>query len=204
MSRCCLLDSIFVGWKLNVSYIILQHMLSTLVIASWSLPFGSIITSILKHFRVSISEPSHNKPKELRDKAIASLGFALSMSMIGTSWANLYRLLPPIIVCLTMCFSLTSFLTWVLLYDHKLYPFIWCSIVIFNRSSGFDAAAVDWSTFYIHTTKWTSVLVRDISGLFPFWAVASICTEASYSKWPATNLLYSQDSSTILIFISAS
>ena len=70
-----LLDSILEGRVLNVGYIIVQHMLSALGIASWYLPFGSIITRILKHFRVPITKPTFLSPKELEDEAIANLGF---------------------------------------------------------------------------------------------------------------------------------
>ena len=70
-----LLDSILQGGVLNVGYIIIHHMLSTLCIAKQSLPHGSIITYILKHFRVPIIEPTFFNPKELIDEAIANLGF---------------------------------------------------------------------------------------------------------------------------------
>lgn len=46
------LESILMGKKLNVGYIILYHMLSTPGIATWSLLFGSII-ACLSIFRFS-------------------------------------------------------------------------------------------------------------------------------------------------------
>lgn len=52
-----ILDSILEGRVLNVGNIIVQHMLSTLCIGKRSLPFGSIITQILKHFLGHITEP---------------------------------------------------------------------------------------------------------------------------------------------------
>lgn len=58
-----LLDSILVGRKISMGYVILQPMLNT------------PNTRILKHFRVLISEPSHDVPRELGDEVIASLGF---------------------------------------------------------------------------------------------------------------------------------
>ena len=70
-----LLDSILKGRVLNVSYIILHHILSTPCIAKRSLPHGSIFTHILKQFWVPIIEPTFLNPKELGDKAIANLGF---------------------------------------------------------------------------------------------------------------------------------
>lgn len=60
---------------LNVGYIIVQHMVSAPGIMSWYLPFGSIITRILKHFQVPITEPTFLSLKELKDEAIANLGF---------------------------------------------------------------------------------------------------------------------------------
>lgn len=50
-------------------------MLSTPNISFRSLSFSSIITCILNHFRVPISEPSHDEPRELGDEDIASLSF---------------------------------------------------------------------------------------------------------------------------------
>ena len=60
---------------LNIGYIILHHMLSTQCIAKISLPYASIITRILKYFRVPIIEPAFLNSRELRDEAIANLRF---------------------------------------------------------------------------------------------------------------------------------
>lgn len=78
-----LLDSILVGRKLNVGYIILQHMRSTLGITTRSLPFGSIISRILTHFRVPIAEPAHDEPKELGPDVLGSLGFERDLNYVG-------------------------------------------------------------------------------------------------------------------------
>lgn len=79
-----LLDSILVGRKLNVGYIILQHMRSMPGITTRSLPFGSIISRILTHFRVPIAEPSHDEPKELGPDVLGSLGFERDVN--GDRW----------------------------------------------------------------------------------------------------------------------
>ena len=68
-----LLDSILQGRVLNVGYTILHHMLNSVGIAKRSLPFGNIITRILKHFRVPIIKATFFSSKELRDEAIANL-----------------------------------------------------------------------------------------------------------------------------------
>lgn len=70
-----LLDSILEGMVLNLGNIIFQSMFSILGISKRSLPFGSIITRILKHFRVLITEPTFLNTKELEDEAIANLVF---------------------------------------------------------------------------------------------------------------------------------
>lgn len=70
-----LLDSILEGMVLNLGNIIFQSMFSILGISKRSLPFGSIINRILKHFRVLITEPTFLNTKELEDEAIANLVF---------------------------------------------------------------------------------------------------------------------------------
>lgn len=70
-----ILASILEERVLNVGYIILQHMLSTQKIPKRSLPFSTIITHILKHFRVPLIKPNPLGTKELGDKVIANLEF---------------------------------------------------------------------------------------------------------------------------------
>ena len=63
-----LLDSLLCGRHgrhVSLSYTIICHMLSTLRVSNRSLPFGSIITRILKHFRVPIVEPVYLETKKL-------------------------------------------------------------------------------------------------------------------------------------------
>lgn len=71
----CLLDSILVGRKVDVGYILVQHMLDTPDNKSRSLPYGSIITRVLKYFKVPITEPPLDECKELGEEIITSLGF---------------------------------------------------------------------------------------------------------------------------------
>lgn len=69
-----LLDSILESKKLNVGYIIIQHMLDAQNIGNRSLLFS---TCILQYFWVPIAKPSFVKPKEFGNEAIISLGFDL-------------------------------------------------------------------------------------------------------------------------------
>lgn len=70
-----LLDSILVDRKVDVGYILVQHMLDTPDNKSRSLPYGSIITRVLKYFKVPITEPPLDECKELGEEIITSLGF---------------------------------------------------------------------------------------------------------------------------------
>lgn len=72
----------------NIGYIILQRMLSTPGITNKSFSFGRIITRILKHFLVPITAPTFDDTKELRDDAIANLGFV----WVDDTWVKNQRL----------------------------------------------------------------------------------------------------------------
>lgn len=72
----------------NIGYIILQHMLSTPGITNKSFSFGRIITRILKHFLVPITAPTFDDTKELREDAIANLGFV----WVDDTWVKNQRL----------------------------------------------------------------------------------------------------------------
>ena len=70
-----LLDSILKGRGVNVGFVIFQLMLSTTKVWNITLLFDSIITRTLEHFQVPVVNPTFQKPRELRDNDIASLGF---------------------------------------------------------------------------------------------------------------------------------
>ena len=70
-----LLDSIIRRWHVSLSYTILCHMMSTPRVSNWSLPYGSIITKILKYFRVPISEPVYLETRKLGREIISAIGF---------------------------------------------------------------------------------------------------------------------------------
>lgn len=63
------------GRKLDVGYIIIQHMLIALDSKSCSLPYSSNITCLLKHFNVHITETPLDESKELEQENITNLGF---------------------------------------------------------------------------------------------------------------------------------
>lgn len=71
----CLLDSIITGRMLDAGYIIIQHMLHVADSKSRSLLYSSIITCMLKHFNVPITEPPLGDTTELGEEIITGLGF---------------------------------------------------------------------------------------------------------------------------------
>ena len=70
-----LLDSLIHRRHVSLSYIILCHMLSTPKVSNRSLPYGSIITRILKHFRVPIAEPVYLETRKLGREIISAIKF---------------------------------------------------------------------------------------------------------------------------------
>ena len=70
-----LLDSLIHRQHVSLSYTILCHMLSTPIFSNWSLPYGSIITRILKFFRVLIIEPVYLETRKLGREIISAIGF---------------------------------------------------------------------------------------------------------------------------------
>ena len=70
-----LLDSLIRKRYVSLSYTILCHMLSTPRVSSQSLPYGSIITRILKYFRVPITEPVYLETRKLGREIIFAIEF---------------------------------------------------------------------------------------------------------------------------------
>ena len=58
-----LLDSLIRRWHVSLSYTILRHVLSTPTVTNQSLPYNSIITRILRHFNVPLTEPVMSRPE---------------------------------------------------------------------------------------------------------------------------------------------
>ncbi|KAH9792871.1 hypothetical protein KPL71_004323 [Citrus sinensis] len=70
-----LLDSLIRRQHVSLSYTILCHMLSTPKVTNQSLPYGSIITRILKFFRVPINKPVYLETRKLGREIISTIGF---------------------------------------------------------------------------------------------------------------------------------
>lgn len=143
----CLLDSILLGRKLDIGYIILQHMFSSPNIESHFLPYGIIVTCILKHFNVFIIEPPLCKSKELSKEIIMSLVFEwnvnndvwvnnrnLKNKPTEIRWSTMWLLLINFQISLLIC---KEYLILVLLFFSFLVPLLllhhprlrnWCSI----------------------------------------------------------------------------
>ena len=69
-----LLDSLIRRRHVSLAYTILCHMLSTPRVSNRSLPYGSIITRILKYFRVPITELVYLETRKLGQEIISAIG----------------------------------------------------------------------------------------------------------------------------------
>lgn len=58
-----LLDSLIRGRQVHLSFTLLRHMLSTAAVSNRSLTYGSIISKILRHFHVLLTEPVYVETK---------------------------------------------------------------------------------------------------------------------------------------------
>ena len=70
-----LLDSLLHRRHVSLSYTILCHMLSTPKVTNRSLPYGSVITRILKFFKVPITEPVYLETRKLGQEIISAIRF---------------------------------------------------------------------------------------------------------------------------------
>jgi len=70
-----LLDSFIRKCHVSLSYTILCYMLSSPRVTNRSLPYGSIITRILKFFRVPITEPVYLETRKLGREIISAIEF---------------------------------------------------------------------------------------------------------------------------------
>lgn len=70
-----LLDCLLRRRLLNLSYVILRHMLSTPTINNRLLPYGSVITRILRHFHIPITEHVYDESKRLGGEIILGIRF---------------------------------------------------------------------------------------------------------------------------------
>uniref|UniRef100_A0A1S8ACF9 Putative plant transposon protein domain-containing protein n=1 Tax=Citrus limon TaxID=2708 RepID=A0A1S8ACF9_CITLI len=70
-----LLDSLIRRRRVNLSYTIIRHMLSAPAVTNRSLPYGSIITKILRHFHVPMTEPVYTETRKLGREIISGIAF---------------------------------------------------------------------------------------------------------------------------------
>ena len=70
-----LLDSLLHGRHVSLSYTIMCHMLSTPIVTNRSLPYGSIITRILRYYHVPLTEPVYVESRKLGREIISAIRF---------------------------------------------------------------------------------------------------------------------------------
>ena len=71
-----LLDSLLTDRPINLGYIIVRHMLSTPVVNHRLLPYGSIITKILRRFEVPLLDTGHMETRRIGPEAMTSISFS--------------------------------------------------------------------------------------------------------------------------------
>ena len=71
-----LLDSLITERPINHGYIILRHMLSTPAFNHRLLPYGNIISKILRHFQVPLWDTVYKETKRIGPEAMTSMGFS--------------------------------------------------------------------------------------------------------------------------------
>ena len=71
-----LLHSLISSRPINLSYVIVRHMLSTPIVNHRLLPYSSIITKILRHFEVSLLDVGYTETRWIGPEAMTSIGFS--------------------------------------------------------------------------------------------------------------------------------
>ncbi|KAH9667979.1 hypothetical protein KPL70_021252 [Citrus sinensis] len=71
-----LLDSLLTDRPINLGYVIVRHMLSTPAVNHRLLPYGSIITKILRCFEVPLLDTGHIETRRIGPEAMNSIGFS--------------------------------------------------------------------------------------------------------------------------------
>ena len=70
-----LLDSLISSRPINLGYVIVRHMLSTPAVNHHLLPYGSIITKILRRFEVPLLDTTYMETRGIGPEAMTSIGF---------------------------------------------------------------------------------------------------------------------------------
>ncbi|KAH9670243.1 hypothetical protein KPL70_016903 [Citrus sinensis] len=76
MSTTTKLDKDEKDRPINLGYIIVRHMLSTPAVNHRLLPYGNIITKILRRFEVPLLDIGHMETRRIGPKAMTSIGFS--------------------------------------------------------------------------------------------------------------------------------
>ncbi|KAH9705438.1 hypothetical protein KPL70_011874 [Citrus sinensis] len=71
-----LLDSLISGRPINLSYVIVMHMLRTPTVNHRLLPYGSIIAKILRHFEVPLLDAGYTKTRWIGPEAMTGIDFS--------------------------------------------------------------------------------------------------------------------------------
>ena len=71
-----LLDSLISGQPINLGYVIVRHMLSTPSVNHCLLLYGSIISKILRRFKVPLRDAGYMETKRIGPEAMTSIGFS--------------------------------------------------------------------------------------------------------------------------------
>lgn len=71
-----LLDSLIKGQPINLRYVIMRYMLSTLTVSHRLIPYGNIITKILWHFQVPLRDAVYTETKRIAPDAMTDIGFS--------------------------------------------------------------------------------------------------------------------------------
>ena len=72
-----LLDSLILDRPINLGYVIVRHMLSTPAVNHRLLPYGSIITKLLRHFEVPLLDTGYIKTRRISLEAMTSNDFSM-------------------------------------------------------------------------------------------------------------------------------
>ncbi|KAH9703924.1 hypothetical protein KPL70_011269 [Citrus sinensis] len=76
-----LLDSLLTDRPINLGYIIVRHMLSTPAVNHRLLPYGSIITKILRRFEVPLLDTGHMETRRIGPEAMTNTGIPSSSEL---------------------------------------------------------------------------------------------------------------------------
>ena len=80
-----LVDSILHGSKVNLGFLIVQHMANVLSFANNTLPYSTLLTTIFQHFDLDLNSESDIRVYKTFDAIDIAPFLILDMSSTGTS-----------------------------------------------------------------------------------------------------------------------